>query len=670
MNYYIEKLQFHTFFKYTFFNSLKATKTPRQRICYFYIDGKQSRLLAILLGKNVIQRMNFRFDEIRDSSRTTIGWKITHSYLQNVLDMILSDPEYKELFQSNVYHSPHFLLFTKKEIANTLTQDSFSTLWSTLLKIHACDFYNRKLQNSSADSVVFLLEQRLWKNSLLKYAENLGLKLIWNNPAFSFKNFIKKQKYNRPITFSLIEHLVGKKSSRLPIKPSKSLKIAIESIGVFNLKQKELFSDLAYFHQSELPPESVLLYINSHAITTEQFDDVTSAKIDIVALRNDACNNFGIPVFSPTVRRNNKHLNIEKKYKKTEEGKFIQYQIKKYDYLKNYWLEFFAKTNSKIHFTHFRWNNSHIPKTDALNALGGISALWQMSYFDLPSPVLAVSADVLFSFSQNNILLEKKHGSLIQYHVATGYPGDYRFKLLKPGAEKIRNQLRANGAKKIIAFFDENSSSEERWTIGNSTACAEYGYLLEKVIENPWLGVVFKPKKPHTLLKRLNDISELMDTAMATGRCHFFMAESSGIPPAVAALASDVAIHGAVWAATAGLEAALCGIPTLLMDHDNWHYSQLNQLGLNRVIFHDWDTLWKTLTNHWNTKNGIEGLGSWEPLLNQLDPFRDGKAAERMGTYLHWLIKGYEQGLKKETVLSDAAERYCKLWGQDKISTG
>ena len=35
-------------------------------------------------------------------------------------------------------------------------------------------------------------------------------------------------------------------------------------------------------------------------------------------------------------------------------------------------------------------------------------------------------------------------------------------------------------------------------------------------------------------------------------------------PPAVAALASDIAIHGYLHAVTAGLESALAGIPTLL----------------------------------------------------------------------------------------------------------
>ena len=64
----------------------------------------------------------------------------------------------------------------------------------------------------------------------------------------------------------------------------------------------------------------------------------------------------------------------------------------------------------------------------------------------------------------------------------------------------------------------------------------------------------------------------------------------------------------------------------------------------------------------------MPGFGDWSPMLEELDPFRDGRAAERMGTYLHWLIEGYKAGLERETVLADAAERYCARWGEDKIT--
>ena len=73
---------------------------------------------------------------------------------------------------------------------------------------------------------------------------------------------------------------------------------------------------------------------------------------------------------------------------------------------------------------------------------------------------------------------------------------------------------------------------------------------------------------------------------------------------------------------------------------------------------------------HFNTPNGVDGFGDWSSVIDDLDPFRDGKAAYRMGTYLHWLMQGYEKGQDKDQIMYDAAERYKKEWGEDKVIYG
>ena len=94
----------------------------------------------------------------------------------------------------------------------------------------------------------------------------------------------------------------------------------------------------------------------------------------------------------------------------------------------------------------------------------------------------------------------------------------------------------------------------------------------------------------------------------------------------------------------------------------------LYQLGVGKVVFKDWESLWDSCQNQWATLGGIPGFGDWSPLLDEIDPFRDGRAAERMGDYIKWLLDGFRAGLDRNTVMADAAERYCALWGQDKIT--
>ena len=92
------------------------------------------------------------------------------------------------------------------------------------------------------------------------------------------------------------------------------------------------------------------------------------------------------------------------------------------------------------------------------------------------------------------------------------------------------------------------------------------------------------------------------------------------------------------------------------------------QLGLGRVVFTNWTDTWSAIVNHRNAPGGVPGLGDWSSMIEELDPFRDGRAAERMGTYILWLINGFKAGLDRDTVLMDAAERYVSRWGKDKVN--
>lgn len=135
----------------------------------------------------------------------------------------------------------------------------------------------------------------------------------------------------------------------------------------------------------------------------------------------------------------------------------------------------------------------------------------------------------------------------------------------------------AKGSSYIIAFFDENSGEDSRWHAGHEFMRANYKFLLQKLIQNPDLGLVLKPKIPKDLRARLGDCAVLLKEALATGQC--FLYEDSGVqsafPPAIAPLSSDLTIHGHMCAATEGLESALAGVPTVLLDREGWPNSSM-----------------------------------------------------------------------------------------------
>ena len=196
---------------------------------------------------------------------------------------------------------------------------------------------------------------------------------------------------------------------------------------------------------------------------------------------------------------------------------------------------------------------------DALQDLGGVTAIYQRSFEPLPVAVSTINTDILFNFSPSGAKVERLSNSVIRYHVATGYLGDHRFTLSSKTAQSMRHKLQQHGAKHVLAFYDENTIDDSRWLHAHHWTQENYAFLLERVLAEPNLGLVLKPKTPDTLRRRLGPVADLLEQAEATGRCYLYEASGTSqgsYPPATAALAADVAIHGHTYAATAGMEAA------------------------------------------------------------------------------------------------------------------
>ncbi len=84
-------------------------------------------------------------------------------------------------------------------------------------------------------------------------------------------------------------------------------------------------------------------------------------------------------------------------------------------------------------------------------------------------------------------------------------------------------------------------------------------------------------------------------------------------------------------------------------------------------IFQSWDELWQAVGVYRSNPASFPEFGDWSALLDSLDPFQDGRAAERIGVYVSWLAHGLSDGLPREQVLKQARQRYVDRWGEDKV---
>ncbi len=359
---------------------------------------------------------------------------------------------------------------------------------------------------------------------------------------------------------------------------------------------------------------------------------------------------------------------LTRKNKSSEEREILGF-LKRYNNEVELYQKFFYENNIKIYFTWHKFNSSHLAIGSAINNLEGISMYWPTSFDGLPFYDSKCNFDIIFSYSCFNVLNDIASGSKFKYNIITGYVRDYATPLLVEEAALIRKSLEFHGAKKIVFVVDENGLEDDRWHTGADLQKDNYRYILEKVLTTPWLGVIFKPKAPRTLFERLGSVSHLLSKAERTGRCLILNNKGRYTPPPLlAGLSSDLCIHAHLSAGTVALECALAGIPTLLIDREGCPFSKLHELPRNKVVFDDWPQTIEAMMSYFTDSNKDPEFGNWEAIINDLDPYRDGKAAYRVGTFIDSIVHQLDSGKSSDDAMEYSAREYANRWGEDKVT--
>ena len=664
--------------------------------CYVIDASKFAMLLARISGRVVgvhVEKLVYSLVEMRDDAGNQIRSRIQLRGIAEVLRAIDEDPDWTALLRSGQLEG-RLPMFLSRHLAGPAR----GSLWRALLLVMVCAWKTGRFSGADGGCVLFL-ERRPWMSHIARYAREYRVNVspvypVSNARAALFRwvrpEILRKLRMVRhrglihsfrppPRGEPSVDNpsLVpsGKPASQSPAAPVSEPPapvVATDYYGQLNLDHPELHSDLFFWQQSALRGSDLLLNLRfpEAPLNQEGWVELSKHKISSVALHPGATPVLNVPVLETAHR-----VKIDKQYgfpsdRNGIESHWLRTRIANYHSLRSDWANLFARKNVKVYTTWYKVGSFHCAIADAIQSLGGVTAIYQRTYEPLTMPINTVSSDIVFAFSSANAAVERSNGSDIRYHVTTGYLGDHRFKLLQDHATTMREMLQRHGAKRIVSYFDQNTLDDARWFTGHEFTQVSYAFLLEKVLAEPWFGLLLKPHVPGSLHKHLGPVAALLARAEATGRCYVYQGQgiTGSYPPAAAALASDIAIHGHLVAGTAGMESALAGVPVLLLDREGWSASPLYQLGVGKVVFNDWEGLWEACCQHWSTGEGVQGFGDWTPMLDALDPFRDGRAAERMGTYIQWLIEDFRAGLDRDTVMANAAERYCSSWGDDKIT--
>lgn len=643
--------------------------TPAARLAVWFLRTF-FRLSIVILSFNNI--------EVRDSNGVYVSAGVIYHDLRQFREFLLLQVSGQRFWMEACSHGRMPLYLLKKTISgyDFYGAEKYRQVQHVFMMLRILEWHRRSLDKHDLRSTLWI-RSRPFMAELQRSASLHNIDLHVDRayiPRETFKIVDKLFRTSPRAIWQIflfrLNLLVGAKFKAQMLSPAAmpaNARLLVDYSGHLNLDRPECMSDIFFLSSEGITGKDVLLRFQHSVDPLNQTKLEQLAKYGIQPVvyypQASLIDHRIVPVFvlPPMVRST------------MLTDALVPWKNYAYEYedLVQKWVSFFNQYNVKLWSSWEKNDARHIAIADALAKVGGISTIYQRSFESNSSEEVAVGADVIFGFSPSGFVIEQGNHSDFLYHVAVGYIGNQNSHLLKEKSRELREDLMSHGAKHVVAYFDENSVDDERWALGHSEVCRNYVFWLEKVLAVTDLGMIFKPKCPATLRKRLRPITDLLSAAEATGRCRLIMEGRilSSYPPAFAALASDIAIHDSLFAGTAGLGAALTGVPTLLLDHGGWPKSPLYRLGSD-VVFQNCSSTWKACEEYFKNPHLHPDFGDWSMMINELDPFRDGRAAERMSVYFKELLEGLRSQETPSNVMDMVAERYARRWGRDKVHRG
>lgn len=623
----------------------------------YYIDAKN---LWVCLANGFaqigypVERLHFSLRNIKDPSGELLRIRIHRRDLFEVKRQIEDSQIIKDIAKRVDDYQKIYL--TKGMVDYPITDANSAS--RSLFLIGVVEWHKRAYSISKTS---FVMKMRPWSEIYRDYAIKRNIELIFYRKIIGAN---KKDRFSNifnwfPSVYSFARAIKNIKHieffrTKIDVDP----KIFIEGRGEVNFNNDGKHSDFYWMEPGNISPKSLVYVPVNHLENIKLIDNfVTPAKY------------FISQIFPLRVLNKNFYINFYKNFWSLE-GRLIHRMLRTYAGTFWYWRGMFLSNNVKVFLTWYRYENQHISIASAIKNVGGVSVYLPVAFDGWGNIEGLTRSDVTFCYSAFGSSIEDVCLSYSQYRIIVGYPRDYAVNLLKPLAADLRIKLTERGAKKIIFVIDENSADDDRWHTGHELQRENYSYALEALLENDWLGVIFKPKVARTLYERLGPISKLLDKALSTGRCYVYDQTSRDVttaPPLLAGLSADLCIHGHLSSGTAALECALAGLPTLLIDREGVPNSKLSELPLGKVVFRDWKTAIDAALKFLESPTKDYEFGMWGKILDELDPYRDGMASMRIGMYLNYLIQGFNDGFSRDQVLEIAAKKFGDQWGKDKV---
>ncbi|MFH0771201.1 MAG: hypothetical protein V1933_01100, partial [Candidatus Omnitrophota bacterium] len=330
----------------------------------------------------------------------------------------------------------------------------------------------------------------------------------------------------------------------------------------------------------------------------------------------------------------------------------------------SYWRSFIREFNVKLMFV----KDERLPETIAQNIAfeiagdkGGFLCGHQRSELSYPAGSLLGShpKNILFTWSDRSRDYFNQNLDPLLANVITGYSFDVIYKSASGDIKNRVDALRAEGIKIVVTLFDNVHGGMSN-PISTPLIKEFYEVFLNWALEDRETAILIKSKK-RLVLDKLDDIRELIKKAQEAGRC--LIVEENKLPTEVSRF-SDFAVG--IGISTSVTESALAGCRGIHCDLTGLKSHHFYKWGSEKIIFSSAVRLVAALKRYKDDPKNEPDLGDWSSYMDMIDPFRDGKAGERSGSYMRWLLEGFRKGIRRREVIDYANNLYSQKWAKNK----
>jgi len=457
---------------------------------------------------------------------------------------------------------------------------------------------------------------------------------------------------------------IGDKSGGSSLPNGSRPRIAVGYTQGTNLQTR---NDIFWYPESGISPEQVLVYFGrqrfpASAEAIRQIDELgldwmdlsgwRPGKKDLAYLRDLLCT-VGVGL----------RLVIFAMFGRPWTGWWYRRMLVDMERRASFWAAFLREHSIAAHLHPVANSPNAVPMVFAAERAGtaDIGYQWSGSEFSMAAQGRIVASHAFFCWGSLFAMHMRTNGMVPDATFLAGSVFGYLAKTRAAEAARLRLDLQGNGGDYIICLFDSGFNKTMYQT---PKMMAEfYESVVTWALHQPGVYLLVKPKA--AVYKELAGASTLLQRAVAAGRCTVGDSRQSSYEAAMSAdLALGIGINTAVFdAAVTGVPAVHFDLPGMAKGYDGL------AVGAGKFVFNDAAKLFAAIEADMES-GGETSIGDHGEWLDSADPFQDGGAAQRLGTYLGWFLESVEAGLDRQEALLEANRRYSRKVGPQYVVAG